>query len=524
MIWSVQLSPWALPPLLAVLVGLRDLGFLWPRRRERGAAALLVLAATAGLWALVHLVGVTAVGLDFKVWTARAAYVPAAAAPVVWAWFGFGFARRRRALRRWPMLLLYGASLATVFLALWSGEGGVLIRSADLTGRGAARGLVLGHGFWHWIHIVVRWAAVLAVTVVLTGHLARTPGSRLRSVVAVAAAAVALGPTVYRLVSRPEAWWMDLSPAGFALASAVLGWGLLRQRLLGLGPVARTLVMEELRDPVVVLDEKGRIVDVNREAERVLGLEPYGAVPLRLGTLWASSRREPVGVERVSLETVPDTDGEEPEERAFEVTITPLDARGARGRSALLLRDVTDRDRMRRELEEAYAELDRQAHTDALTGLANRRHFMKTLARELERSERYGHRLSVVVLDLDRFKSVNDSYGHPAGDEVLRSAARALESVCREVDLPARTGGEEMALLLPETDREGARIVAERVRTRIERTEHTSPGGDDFGVTASMGVAAAGASARTPEQLLQRADEALYRAKEKGRNRVVVAT
>lgn len=535
MIWSVQLTPWALPLLLAVLVVLRDAGFLWPRRRERGAAALLVLAGTAGLWATVQLVGVTGVGLDFKVWTARVAYLPAAAAPAVWAWFGLTFVRRRRALAEWPMLLLYAASLTTALLALWSPEGGILIRGAALVERGPAGGLTLDHGFWHWIHLLVRAGAILAATGVLARHLARASGSRLRSVAVVAAAVVALAPVVHRLGTRPEAWWRDLSPAGFALASAILGWGLLRHRLLGLGPAARTLVMEELRDPVVVLDEKGRIVDVNREAERVLGLEPYGTVPLRLGTLWASSRQETGRVHRITLDAVAEREGEREErtfeERTFEVKITPLDAGGAEGRSALVLRDVTDRERMERELREtsralrdANAELERLANTDPLTGLANRRHFMEGLARELDRSDRYEHPLSLVVLDLDRFKSVNDTHGHAAGDAVLRSAGRTLESVCREVDLPARTGGEEMALLLPETDREGARAVAERVRTRIERTEHTSPDGESFGVTASVGVAEAGPSARTPEQLLRRADEALYRAKEKGRNRVVVAS
>ncbi|HKJ01798.1 MAG TPA: GGDEF domain-containing protein, partial [Longimicrobiales bacterium] len=141
---------------------------------------------------------------------------------------------------------------------------------------------------------------------------------------------------------------------------------------------------------------------------------------------------------------------------------------------------------------------------------------------EVERAHRYGRALSMVLLDLDYFKKVNDTHGHAAGDEVLRAAAGVLRSVCRELDLAGRLGGEELALLLPETDALGAGTVAERVRTRLEATRHRSPAGETFSVTASFGVASVGAGVETGEALLQAADEALYRAKRGGRNRVIL--
>jgi diguanylate cyclase (GGDEF)-like protein len=177
---------------------------------------------------------------------------------------------------------------------------------------------------------------------------------------------------------------------------------------------------------------------------------------------------------------------------------------------------------MRQELERAYAEVERLAQTDSLTGLANRRHFMEALEQEVDRSERYGRPLSLVALDLDHFKTVNDSHGHAAGDAVLSEAARALRAVCRDVDIPARMGGEEFALLLPETDTAGARTVAERAREHIAGTAHRSPAGESFRVTASLGVATLRPGA-SGEALLQAADEALYRAKDAGRNQVALA-
>jgi diguanylate cyclase (GGDEF)-like protein len=129
----------------------------------------------------------------------------------------------------------------------------------------------------------------------------------------------------------------------------------------------------------------------------------------------------------------------------------------------------------------------------------------------------------LVLLDLDHIKKVNDTHGHAAGDDVLRAAARVLGSVCRDVDLAARLGGEELAILLPETDASGARTVAERVRERMEGTPHRSPAGKAFRVTTSIGVGSLGTGAHDAESLLQSADEALYRAKSGGRNRVVLS-
>jgi diguanylate cyclase (GGDEF)-like protein len=345
----------------------------------------------------------------------------------------------------------------------------------------------------------------------------------------VTATLLVLVPAAAEVGGGPAALWRNLSPVGFALASAALSLGLLRPRLLGVGPVARKLVLDELRDPVLVLDWNGRIVDVNRAAEGTLGVRPYGDVPLALGTLWASSRREAKDAPGVTLR-VTGPAGEE-EERTFDVALTHLEEDGAPGHTALLLRDVTDRHRTeqwlrdaRRQVEEANEKLTRLAETDALTGMANRRRFMEALSRDVERAARYARPLSLVLLDLDHFKTVNDTHGHGAGDEVLRVTAGVLWAACRDVDLAARLGGEEFALLLPETRPEGAASVAERIRGEIEAGRHRAPDGEEFQVTASLGVASLKGGGKTGEELLQAADEALYAAKRQGRNRVERST
>jgi len=163
-----------------------------------------------------------------------------------------------------------------------------------------------------------------------------------------------------------------------------------------------------------------------------------------------------------------------------------------------------------------------QAITDELTGLVNRRRFLDALHSEIARGKRLGGRLSVVLADLDGFKEVNDRFGHHAGDEVLIAFADLLRAHGRDVDVAARLGGEEFAVLLPETGLDGASTVADRLRRSLAELQIPLGVGEKVTVTASFGVAELGES-QSVDGLLRAADSALYRAKERGKNRVELA-
>jgi diguanylate cyclase (GGDEF)-like protein/PAS domain S-box-containing protein len=166
-------------------------------------------------------------------------------------------------------------------------------------------------------------------------------------------------------------------------------------------------------------------------------------------------------------------------------------------------------------------ELKRLAHTDGLTGLYNRRAFIEGLEQEIARQKRYGKSLTVIMVDLDHFKKINDAHGHAGGDDVLRHFADVLRQTIRETDIPGRLGGEEFAVLLPETDAEQAAQLARRFGQAIRSaTVRTESGNISF--TASIGISRL-VPDDTPDSLLARADQALYRAKEGGRDRVEVS-
>lgn len=173
------------------------------------------------------------------------------------------------------------------------------------------------------------------------------------------------------------------------------------------------------------------------------------------------------------------------------------------------------------ELKTSNEKLKQLSTIDPLTQIYNRRHFMATMAVEFERSERYDTPLSFVMLDIDHFKNLNDTYGHQAGDEVLRGIGALLKQKLRTGDMPGRYGGEEFSALLPQTEIDGAAEFAERFRASVEAALFSSQG-TEIRITASLGVASCpDKNVACEADLIRLADEALYMAKESGRNKVV---
>lgn len=282
-------------------------------------------------------------------------------------------------------------------------------------------------------------------------------------------------------------------------------------------------LVESISDWVWEVDEQGRYTYCSPRVKDLLGYEPVELIGKSPFDLMAAAEAERVGdifgrhiAAREPLRCLENTNLHKNGQLVvLETSGTPVfDAdgtfRGYRG----IDRDITERKRLERELE--Y-----QAHTDVLTGLHNRRHFFELAEQELARSKRYGKRLSLLMLDVDQFKILNDTYGHHVGDTVLQKLSEICMHTLREIDIAGRIGGEEFAILLPETMADHALEVAERLRLAIAGATVPQEHGDcPVRFTVSIGVTSLVATDSQVDEMLRRADTALYVAKQAGRNRV----
>jgi diguanylate cyclase (GGDEF)-like protein/PAS domain S-box-containing protein len=273
----------------------------------------------------------------------------------------------------------------------------------------------------------------------------------------------------------------------------------------------------------LVCDSTGVVSYASAAATDLLGLEPSTLVGCPVTDVVAAEHRHDLlhwitGAGRTPAESHSPLvcrlrSGLGDEERWAEVTITDLSADPAVGGLMLRLRDVTERRRLERALEEL-------ATTDPLTAVANRRRFDEVLLTEAERSLRTENPLTLLMLDIDHFKAVNDAYGHPVGDVVLKAVAAQCRSAARDIDLVARVGGEEFAVLLVNVGLHEGEEVADRIRKVVGALQVELPGHPPLGCTVSVGVAEFAGDAT---ELMVRADAALYRAKAEGRNCVWAA-
>ena len=231
---------------------------------------------------------------------------------------------------------------------------------------------------------------------------------------------------------------------------------------------------------------------------------------LRSATVRARTDLQLMPISKIQFETLT---RHHPEFGLYVMKIMSLRLRLMNARLGDAIEDIAYRQKIETELRV-------MATRDPLTGISNRRHFAEMATREIELAQRHGRKLSVAMLDLDLFKGVNDTYGHACGDTVLRSVVEAMAGVLRSADTSGRMGGEEFALLLPETELKAGVAVVERIRERIAGQVFNWDG-TEFKVTASIGISAWNPDEPTIEPTLERADKALYAAKTQGRNCVV---
>ena len=327
---------------------------------------------------------------------------------------------------------------------------------------------------------------------------------------------------------------LDLAPLGFGLSAIVLASSVLHTRFLNLIPIARSHLIENMPDGILVLDAQNRIVDRNAAIETFIeeNVSFYiGKNVFEVFQPWL----EETDLLLETMETRAELKVPKDPSRYLDLRVTPLyDKSGRLNGRLMVFRDVTERkqvekrlryvnDRLQAQLIEIgllQSKLREQAIRDPLTDLFNRRYLEATLERELARAAREAYSVCTMMIDLDHFKRVNDTYGHEAGDEVLRTVATTLSEHCRRGDFACRFGGEEFVIVMPNMNMDTAYERAETIRQSLNSLR--MPYREDIlTITISMGIACYPGNGETREAILHAADQAMYGAKEAGRDHIL---
>jgi diguanylate cyclase (GGDEF)-like protein len=298
----------------------------------------------------------------------------------------------------------------------------------------------------------------------------------------------------------------------FIFSGLLIVWGFYRYQLFQIWPIARDKLVDELEDGIIVTDASGIITDLNQSSRHLLSqASDHDGPPHLIGQpLTSLIRKWPEWMKAYTssaslhqLEVMLDSN------RFVEVKISRLkNRRGAFIGHLTVLHDITRRKHIEKTL-------IKQATTDYLTGIHNRRHFLELSEQQFQIAVRYKKPISLIMIDIDYFKQINDTYGHGAGDIVLIQFVNICISILRRADIFGRMGGEEFAITLPETTLDGAKVVGEKIRQAIEKASFPLDDGQTISFTISAGVVSKLDSDHSFESLLQRADHLLYRAKSK---------
>jgi diguanylate cyclase (GGDEF)-like protein len=507
-------------------------GVTWRRRAHNPTVALSLVVVMLGL-GLSSLADAVAVAST----TERAAAIASLAilpgvgiATGAFACLAFGVFQPQWAPQRWlvavlmfePALITVAAATNTRHLWVYRGAG-----AESLTG---SAGWGYGPAFW-WHTAYSYLALAVGIGFLAWGWWKAPTAFRHQRLTILLATLIACVANVAWL-SRGFGELVDPTPFGFAITGLVIFYAIFRQDLITFSPVARALVFDQIGEAVVVVSPAGKVLDLNPAAVALVrGMNPDA--PTRLvgapaDTLFGESLATPGGGEK---EIVVELDAARAE---FQVRATLLIDRYDRDLgTALVARDVTEANNQVRRLAAAHAQLVQQvaiidrlradlaelAFRDSLTGLHNRRHLVEEVESMIAAAERTGESFAVVLVDLDRFKTINDVHGHQAGDAVLVGLAQLMLDASPSHALVARWGGEEFFVALPGTDVATGLAFAEDLRRRWALKD-IAVDGEDIVCTLSAGVAAYPASGESMDDLFHAVDRSLYDAKDAGRNLV----
>jgi len=503
--------------ILSAVINLGVIAYCWRFRRIRIGRAFLLLMVCALVWTVGFIFETAAINLELKVLLARIQFLSITYLPVVWlslilAYTGQTLPWRYRA----PILAIPTLTNIVIWtnpLHHWF-QGTPRI---DLT-LAPFPVLIPDYRFWFYmIHAPTGYIFLLAAIIILIRSLRKMEAvyRTQSSFILLAILLPTITDILYVLGYSPVRHY-NYTTAVFSISGLIITWTLFRYRFLDLIPLARSVIFANISDGILVFDHKNRLVDINPAGTKIFPLTAK-SIGLTIQEIKQASLfhieslyRQGIFHMEIELDNQPG--------KFYDMRIDQIfEQNGVLTGWVVTLRDITERMHL-------FSQIQALATTDSLTGIANRRSFTELCKREIHRTLRQPQNpFAVLMLDLDHFKSINDLYGHAAGDRTLVCFAEKVGGHLRSTDIFGRLGGEEFAILLTNVDMDAAMTIAKRLQDSV-RTIHIPDEGGEGRVTVSIGVIHSpqlDIKEMDIETILSLADQALYQAKQQ-RDHVVM--
>ncbi|NEU76153.1 diguanylate cyclase [Hassallia byssoidea VB512170] len=501
----------------------------WQRRKTSSVSKPFILMMLAiALYAMVAAMEAGAIALKDKIFWSKLEYLGSGSVITLFLIFAIHFTNKRPWLTSRNTVLLWiipALNVAMVATNEWHN----LIWHGFLPDPHKSNVVIYQHniGFF-WVMACIYVYTLAGILLLTKRALLPSILYRHQSCMVLAGALIPLlGASAYMLHLTPPG--LNITPMSFMLTGLICAVNIFRFRMFDLVPVARDILIDSMSDGVLVLDVQNRILDINPAAQNLIGTTAHliGQSAEQVLSKWQYNITYHE-YECVNTEILIDS----ATLRYLELQITPLrDRRRQLTGYLLILRDITQRHQAEVELRQAnerlrlqvleietlQAQLREQAMQDGLTGLFNRRYFDSSLQRELVRAAQESYPVAVILMDIDYFKKINDTFGHQAGDRVLQVFADLLRQYSRSTDIVCRYGGEEFVLALPGITLNNAFQRAEQIRLSFQAAR-VKFADKEINTTVSGGISVFPEQGKTSDELLQVADKALYIAKAYGRN------
>jgi diguanylate cyclase (GGDEF)-like protein len=530
-----HIVPYCIAEFVTAVIALIVAVLAWHRRSAPGGIQLALLMAAIFEWALCASFEAAAVDQATKIFWSQVEYIGAHTAPAFLLLFALRYTQDDKWLTPRIKAVLFLPALLTVGLA-FTNQWHHLIWTGFTPGPAGSNSLIYEHGPWFWVEILIIYTILFYATRTLIRNTLRARGPyQVQTITLLVASITPWVGTFMYLFFNPFPG-LDLTSISFTFTGLILLLSMLRFQLLDLAPIARETLVENMKDGVLVLDGSNRLIDFNAAAKTLFSNLSASDLGQDIDKLLADRQ--------TILESLKETDDKLIElpltDAAWQyadIQIAPLRRRKEKTIGKLVIfRDATSRklaevalqqanQRLQTQLDEInnlQIQLRDQAMHDMVTGMLNRRYLEEILEKEIARAKREGYPISLVMVDIDHFKIINDTFGHKAGDQILQALSAMLCRHIRKADIACRYGGDEFVLALPNLTKEIAFQRAEVWRIAFQDMRLDCQG-KEVHATISSGIAIFPENGGSFDLLLAAADKAMYAAKAAGRNHTMVA-